>query len=387
MINRLYSLPIYLLFYIAALYLFRQDEIRCQRKISMWGYGAILVLALMAALRADTVGTDAYAYGVRALNQALSAENFLAFFKLNTGGETEVLFRGLTYINAHLTGSVPFFFAAVALMTILPIYIGVKKVQTQFSSTFCMMVFLLLYFPMSFNIMQQSAAAAFLFLAYICWTVENKKKLAVLLACVSCTIHTSAFLGIAFFVLIPFISTKKSVIVRWTLLLLSTIVVFFVFQNLDTFVKSMLGEDGLFSGYLSYYEVFTGGKTNSYFFTIDAYSIYEMIFRVCFVVFIYLFHSDSDDTISKRTIMYFSVANLICYTLFRFMFGTSYGYRLLLYVDYINMIALATRTRRRSFSLRRVPLPSLLVFVLMASYFICIYFVAGAHDAVPYLFR
>lgn len=154
---------------------------------------AILLVCIFSAMRAETVGTDTALY-LKRYNMAQNLD-FLKYFMMVWEGK-EIGFVGLTYGVYKITkGNVYIYLFILQLLSTAPVYYGLSKYKGKNTITIAFFVYLLIYFPLSFNIIRQAIAAAFVFLGYL--LLKNEKRLFACIMCmISLSFHQSAFIGI-----------------------------------------------------------------------------------------------------------------------------------------------------------------------------------------------
>lgn len=180
------------------------------------GFVALLIPCLVAAFRADSIGTDVMIYARPLFDLASNASSFGAFLDSTwVGGwvvrevaDIEVGFSFLTYLVAKATHSFAALLFCVQALTIVPIYCALRKMGDGVSTWLGMATYLFLYFNSSLNAMRQWMAIGFLLLAFA-YLFQNKKRCFALLMIVAALFHTSSVLMLFVAVMYWYIEGRK----------------------------------------------------------------------------------------------------------------------------------------------------------------------------------
>lgn len=153
---------------IAACYTGKTFEHKKKYKpFSLLAYGiAVAVLVILAGCRDYTIGTDIRIYGNPLFYAACRYRSFSAYFT-DYFSWAEVGYLALNYIVSRLTATPHWFFACVALVICLGFFIGIYRMKGHISLTYSWILFILLFYGPSFNLMRQMMAMAILFMGSI----------------------------------------------------------------------------------------------------------------------------------------------------------------------------------------------------------------------------
>ncbi len=180
--------------------LFAHYANRTQRKQLFWLFSvlSILIPTLLAGLRDYEIGTDTMHYFnlKRYWLGAVSADSLGAYMKYYMGiGYGEPLFALLCGFVAQVFGnySVLLFLVHTVIMT--GFYIGAYRFRKEVNPVFVLVVFYLLYYSHSLNIMRQYMAMAIVFAALADITQRKYLRYCICVA-VAVLFHTSALLGL-----------------------------------------------------------------------------------------------------------------------------------------------------------------------------------------------
>lgn len=164
---------------------------------------AILIPCVLAGLRADTIGTDVKVYVEPIYNAAKESNSLSSYmgqswfyiWRYKYVHDFEIGFTILVYVIEKITESwsIVLFFIHVFIVT--PVYIGLRRVHKTYPIYFGMLVFYLMFYNASLNMMRQWMAMAFLFMGFSYLFFENKKKYCAIVV-IACLFHISAVIGL-----------------------------------------------------------------------------------------------------------------------------------------------------------------------------------------------
>ena len=142
---------------------------------------ALFLPCLLAGMRAETIGTDVQVYLKPIYNCANMAETFSEFLNMKINllvvADFERGFSSLVYLITKIFGNIQFVFFFVELCIILPIYKGLKKIKSFEDSKIwlSMLVFYLMSYNRTLNVMRQYVCIAIIFYATICLLEDETK--------------------------------------------------------------------------------------------------------------------------------------------------------------------------------------------------------------------
>lgn len=141
-----------------------------------WSCVAIAIPCLIAGLRGTSIGTDVTSYAQPLFNLAKSNSGFQEYWTSvwwrdgwHYAGPAnfEVGYSLLAYLSARLFGSLQSFLFLTEAFAIVPIYIALAKYRERVPIALALCVYYLIFFNMSLNMMRQSIALGFAFLAIV----------------------------------------------------------------------------------------------------------------------------------------------------------------------------------------------------------------------------
>ncbi len=148
-------------------------------------------MVFLAAMRAETSGTDIYVY-LRPLYWKSLEGGLIAALKFGV----EPLFAALVWLATRLTGTLAGVMGLVELASLLPILIVIEKkcMRCAGVSIFCYGV---MYYLFGLNCMRQNISISFMLLACV-YLFDGNGKRCLILGVVSGLFHVTAFLGMIF---------------------------------------------------------------------------------------------------------------------------------------------------------------------------------------------
>lgn len=225
----------------------------------VWSFVLLLIPCLIAGLRADTVGTDVLVYALPLYDLAESSTSLSNYYSAHWWSvwrymgpaDYEVGFSLLIWLSSVIGSNFSSALFAIQAFTICPIYIALVKVRksSSISISLGLLVYLLLYFNVSLNLMRQWIAMAFLLLA-ITYLQDRKQLHYLIWSIIAFLFHDSAILvSFIVYVLWRYVYSRNSGYYRRTLIaaLISLLVIVFGLR----IVASLLSTFG-FTGYIQY---------------------------------------------------------------------------------------------------------------------------------------
>ncbi|WP_066831874.1 EpsG family protein [Collinsella ihumii] len=356
---------------------------RCEQRA--WGFVllgcAVLIPSLVAGLRSTSVGTDTSGYVVELYDAAGSASSLPAFFA-DQLARFEPLFLLLVYCSVNMFGSIeaPLFF--MELLNCVTVVAALYVTGKGRGMSLGYLLYLLLHFNESLNMMRQSLAMGFLLLAL---AFLYQRRFALYAACLLCGIgfHLSAVIGLMYppiLYLIEMLTFDRKHIVHMrparALMLTGMValpVVFSVsFASVMSFAESLGIVPERFTIYL------TGGGT-----------ALPQSLIVAYLVILGIQWIERDRVIEGRFTALAFLYGIVMYLLVSYSehlwrFGTYFMYPLIL-----GVVGLAPAERSRAGYLLRVVdrefmAIAAIVFIVLGLWYLQIV-VWGNHDTLPYV--
>lgn len=302
-------IPYLIVFVISFILTFIGQKLYLKRKVLGWSFFAlaILLLTIFATLRDFSVGTDLAIYKAN-YNKALGYDSLNNFLSTYNG---ESLHHSLIYLSAHLFGSIRIFMFVVALAPLIVIYHYGNKLAPKYLS-FMVLIYLLMFFNTSLNVMRQAAAISFLIPAFF-MIRDHKNIKAILCIIVAALFHTSALFMLVLFPLYYFSKQKNQL--KYYLIVLTTFAALCILLNFLPHVQDILpGNIGRYVSYLNTGET----NLNAKFF----------LLKSGFLIFITYFYKFFQKDSLCRNLYYLAICDYLFYFFSNFV---QYGYRLSYY--------------------------------------------------------
>ncbi len=181
---------------------------------------ALLIPCFIAGLRDKCIGTDVQTYLSQMTEAAISADNFSDYMTTSWFmiwrnlyvSDYEIGFSTTVYIVAKLFRNIYAVQFVIQGLVIAPICYSLYKNDRTPTSLFWVgiLTYYFMFFNSSLNLMRQSIAMAFIFLAFT--FLENKNnKMCCFFTIVAVLFHTSAVIGIVIYFIYNYISAEKKV--------------------------------------------------------------------------------------------------------------------------------------------------------------------------------
>lgn len=177
------------------------------RRVEFWFFSliAILLPCILAALRANTVGTDMLIYGERLFK---TSQNH-SFFDFVIDRDKEWLYYFLVYISSHVFKNIQFQYFFIELLSFAPIYLTLMRdKESNRYAWLGLWIYFFWLFPYSLNLMRQSIAISIIFWAF---KFVEQKCLIKYIICVllASMFHVTALIGIIIYPLYFIVTYSK----------------------------------------------------------------------------------------------------------------------------------------------------------------------------------
>ena len=212
-------MAVYLIGFALSTFLIAISEKKHRNFFAFCSFFALLIPCLIAAFRATTVGTDVEVYVTRLTDAAISSTSFSNFrggswsigYRDQLISDYEIGFSVMLYFVAKLTHSLPAVLFTIQALVILPIYTALARNRKKMPVWLGMLVFYLLFYNATLNMMRQWIAMPFLLLAFQ-MLAEKKYLRCAIFSAVSLLFHLSAILVIPVYVVYWFLQTQKHLV-------------------------------------------------------------------------------------------------------------------------------------------------------------------------------
>ena len=211
---------IYIVFFLISCFLIWLSEKSPSRNIGKFlAFIAILLPCILAGMRADTIGTDVRVYVEPMYNAAKQSTSFSSYmgqrwytiWRYMYVNKFEIGFTTLVYLIEKLGGSLGTVLFFIHALIVAPIYLGLKRMKKPYPVYLGMLVFYLLFYNTSLNMMRQWIAMSVLFYG-LSYLIINEKKKYLITIVVACLFHTSALMGVAIYFLYMYSQKQREYI-------------------------------------------------------------------------------------------------------------------------------------------------------------------------------
>ena len=179
---------------------------------------AVLLPCILAGLRSTTIGTDVEVYLDKIFESAKNSSNFSDYlngswwliYRTRHVYDYEIGFTTLVYLIQKITNNIHFVLFFIQALTVVPIYLGLRKVEGFESKIpFAMLIFYLSLYNTSLNIMRQMISISIIFYGTCCLMYSKRGTIKFLISYIlSCCFHDSAIFYIVIFVLYKILNIK-----------------------------------------------------------------------------------------------------------------------------------------------------------------------------------
>lgn len=176
---------------------------------------AILIVCMLAGVRAASVGTDVNYYVIPYIERVSWYPNFSIYMK---NIPIEPLFGILCFINGKLFENTFFVLFICQLFTVLPLYATFYHYRDKLSITFAYAIYLLLFYNMSLCIIRQFVSMSLILYAFCCCENNKYKRIFILVSAV--LFHYTGLLFIVLYLICQITSRLKYSILSKLLLII-----------------------------------------------------------------------------------------------------------------------------------------------------------------------
>lgn len=221
---------IYVLVFVISLLLLKISNVTHKNKVVSYLFItlALLLPCLLAAFRANTIGTDVKVYMLPLYNSARRFSGFIQFFT-HTIILKDFLYLLLTFVCAKI-GSFPLLLGLLEALVIVPLFIAIKrKYKNGNEILISFFLFFTFFFNQSLNMVRQSISISFFILA-LTYLEEKKDKKFMLYSLIAVLFHSSAIVFLPIYFLYKFLlknnENKSEKLLKNTIFIFLIVVLF-----------------------------------------------------------------------------------------------------------------------------------------------------------------
>ena len=337
------------------------------KKYKFFSLIAIILPALLAGLRDVSVGTDVTGYVVPSFKASLVSSSFSSFSNLMFNYNLDYMFRVLTYYSSVLFKDIRFVLFCESLITVFFFYIGSKNIiENKKGRPFVYLMFLLLYYNMSLNIIRQFIAVSIILYSYK--FIKEEKIIKYFVTVLIATLfHNTAIIGVLLYV-IYLISKNKH---RLLYSLAIFIILFGIMFNYNT-ILVILSKTGIVATrYVSRYAL--GAKGINISFADEIIKIYTL-----FLLVLTRKVNDKD-----KDYPFLCIVSIFDFLLFQIGAFVDYASRITLYFGVFSIVL----TSKLVFdSKKNKKILCILTLIIYFIYFVYMYIICNNGNTYPYIF-
>lgn len=345
----------------------------------LWSAVALLIPCLIAGMRAETVGTDVTVYVKPLYDLAANSTSFSDYyssvwwnvFRYTGPDDYEIGFSVLVWLSANTGLGFSFVLFMIQAFTICPIYFALVRFRNRefISIAVGLLVYFLLYFNVSLNLMRQWIAMGFLLLA-ITYLLDQKKIQYLIFSIIAFLFHDSAIIAsLVIYVLWRYIC-KRNEGYASRVLIASSVSCLVVVFGLRVIVSILILFG--FSGYVQY---IGSGEVELV--------VSQLLLLLPGVLLILIFWNNKCQT--KAEVYLLLLTMVIGVIASQLGSITDQSSRLAQYFSYQAILAFPLLYALISDRDKKI-LYSVLCFSYCLGYWIVVYTVMGANQTVPYIF-
>lgn len=333
---------------------------------------ALLLPSILAGMRDYSIGTDIEVYGNIWFDRAVAytkTRDLFAYLKWANSSSIGVVYALVNYIVACFTSNSHWFYFILNLLTNGLIYKAAKDNEDIVDVPFAMLVYYLLFYNQSLNILRQSLALAFTLCSFKDIRENNVFKLLIwsILAILS---HNSAIVIIALFLIYKGVNSNFKIYMKLTIFIGNVIVVV-GFSQIGSFLLKI---GVLSSRYESFLSTFQRGGA------------YTRLFLLCLpnLLMLFLLIKRNNAVKEAEAFKYYTVsATILSFLAFRMTYIT----RVALYFDifYILSIPLVWKNMKINVVNQRKSLNKIIIILYLIFYWMFVYVYKQSGATVPYI--
>lgn len=202
-------LPYFLIYSLSFILFHFSDKLKHRKGLPL--VLALLLLALLAGLRNETVGTDTNLYAVPMFNDiAQYRGNFsllFSYYSLEQG--IEELYIVFNYIVSLISTNANFYLFALHFLLVGVILIAVRVANVNV--TFAMYQYIMVWFASTLNAARQSVALAFCLLAFSMLIQRYKNRWIIIVMIIAYGFHHSAIIFVIIILIYKIICSNPSI--------------------------------------------------------------------------------------------------------------------------------------------------------------------------------
>lgn len=333
---------------------------------------ALLLPILLAGMRDITVGTDVQVYVIPAYYAARASESvfqYMAVTKIEPG------FALLVYGITQIFDSIFVILLAIHVIVVILTYLSICNYQNKISSALGMLVFYLLYFNMSLNIMRQWMAMAILLYASKHMFSHKFIRYLILVGIASC-FHETGLVGMLQCAIFAYLDKRSRLVFRWGNVRVkgSKLKIYVVISVMTVCFFSLFGLiskvlAGL--GFEKYLQYLRGGIV---------FSLNQLLLRIPLLVLLF---ANRKEFLKNRGSRFLICAIVLDLLLSQLAAGGNQSWRIALYFGMYSIFTYPLVCYSGKTNLARTIIVGITIVFLVAYWFYS-YVIMGMHSTIPY---
>ena len=353
----------------------------------------VLILAVFAGIRNVSVGYDTERTILFCFTPSTRVSSFSELRSIIA--RKEVFYTYFSFFLSKISKKNFVFLFSLQFITAGAVAISAYKERRNVSISLCMLIYMLIYYLSSFNIIRQNAAAAVLLLAFV--EYKNKSIIkAIIFSVLCCLLHSSGIIGILIIVAILVFTRAQNKVLKYSSVVVAGVLIVLIVINWQMLANWIIGEGYVSSSYAGYVDIFSGNATSysSKYVTITTRTYVLGIFRI--IEAILLLMLGGKYSLENKNFVFFAkftiAISAIIYSVFVFGFNSYLGDRITILLDYlkvlyISMFAPAVYTRKEEIRKLVLHIPKGMLSVVVVYYFIygfTLYIYYGYGGVLPF---
>lgn len=345
-------------------------------------FAALFLVCLLAALRDEEVGTDVLVYAKMLFLRARASHSWIGYYARNS--RFEVGYLALNYIICRVTSKLSILHFLIEFIICINIVISFLELGKKDYLWFGMMIYYLLYYNQSYNLIRQTIACSFIFLAFS--LLKNQKyKRSILFFAIAICFHTSSIIALIG-IIVFFLSKRFTTKITYAICLIS-LAYYLVGEKL---IYIMVNSISILQKYNSYIL-----KEYTYDIPITIFLYLVFAFIESIIIYKNLTRAQVDSSkINYKETNYWDIflmnVNLLSVIMLPILSGIVYFWRLSLPINFLSMYTLidvpekSTGICIRGKYQKSISQGIVILFLLL--YWIVYYVILNNNETIPYIF-
>lgn len=216
---------------------------------------SIMLVSVLNGVRNFNIGTDILVYGNQYFNMAVNSQTIKEYLQMTYSvynSNLEYGYQLFNYFISRFTNDIHWYYFWLGVVTNCLIYLGINQFREDINVPIAWLVYLLMFYGNTLNIMRQSLALGFVFLGLSLYIKGNRKLISIIFIGLASFFHQTAIVG--FLILALYIFLEKSS--NSMKLHLRIIVIAFFAMLSSSSILALLSDRGILNSRLEQYVTF-----------------------------------------------------------------------------------------------------------------------------------